>query len=462
MDPLPKIVRDRMQAAAKPEAHPDANLLAAFAENSLREAERSQVLEHLAGCADCRGVVAVSLPEFEMADVMPAVAMLAAPKAASFRFQPRMLLRWGALAACVIVGAVMIIHRQTGNNASSALVTSKQETATAELKAAQEQQSVTEKKSSDSEGDLFAKLEPGAKSEARREMQAAPSVRQRMLDKPITGRGEGLGTGIGPVAGVGSAGGIGAGAAGAVSTPTRGTNERDFYALSQVVAPPPPAPATVAQPAVESSKSANLGLFKAPAKSEVAADKALNIPVANETVTVEAGPAQVTTQSASVSESKLAKAKTKNDAGFRDKIQEETANIVTAQSNAKYLGDEKDVLRSGVRFPIARWTLSPKGELLRSLDLGESWHPVEVAPKVVFRALSVSGREVWAGGARGVLYHSADGGEHWLQIKPVADGHALSGDITGIEFTDVQHGKVTTENHETWITVDGGPNWQKK
>ncbi len=41
----------------KTNGHPDANLLAAFAEHALNGAERTNVLAHLADCARCRGVV---------------------------------------------------------------------------------------------------------------------------------------------------------------------------------------------------------------------------------------------------------------------------------------------------------------------------------------------------------------------------------------------------------------------
>ena len=63
MQNVPKIVRDRLQAAAPAVNHPDADLLTAFAERSLPEHERTVVLEHLARCGDCRDIVALALPE---------------------------------------------------------------------------------------------------------------------------------------------------------------------------------------------------------------------------------------------------------------------------------------------------------------------------------------------------------------------------------------------------------------
>src|ERR1700730_16072619 len=58
MTEVPKIVYDRLRAAFPERAHPDADLLAAFAEQALSATERDGVLQHLALCGDWRDVVA--------------------------------------------------------------------------------------------------------------------------------------------------------------------------------------------------------------------------------------------------------------------------------------------------------------------------------------------------------------------------------------------------------------------
>ena len=45
--------------------HPDADQIAAFVEHALPAHEREQMLDHLAGCRECRAIVALSLPEVE-------------------------------------------------------------------------------------------------------------------------------------------------------------------------------------------------------------------------------------------------------------------------------------------------------------------------------------------------------------------------------------------------------------
>ncbi len=55
--------------------HPDADQIAAFVERALPVHEREQLLDHLAGCQECRAIVALSLPEVEEpAKPSPAVA----------------------------------------------------------------------------------------------------------------------------------------------------------------------------------------------------------------------------------------------------------------------------------------------------------------------------------------------------------------------------------------------------
>ena len=65
MTEVPKIVYDRLRAA-RPQGdlpHPDAGLLAAFAERALSASERDGMLKHLALCEDCREVIAMALPD---------------------------------------------------------------------------------------------------------------------------------------------------------------------------------------------------------------------------------------------------------------------------------------------------------------------------------------------------------------------------------------------------------------
>src|ERR1700694_4729119 len=72
MTEVPKIVYDRLRATLPELAHPEADLLSAFAEQALSATERDGVLEHLALCAECRDVVALALPAADMAPLQTA------------------------------------------------------------------------------------------------------------------------------------------------------------------------------------------------------------------------------------------------------------------------------------------------------------------------------------------------------------------------------------------------------
>jgi Photosynthesis system II assembly factor YCF48 len=143
---------------------------------------------------------------------------------------------------------------------------------------------------------------------------------------------------------------------------------------------------------------------------------------------------------------------------------------------------------------IPRWSITANGGLQRSFDDGKTWLDVNVnsalpsgaskmavtvestpgpenrkkkveaqpSPSLVFRAVSAQGAEVWAGGSATMLYHSADNGAHWVRVLPFSSGAALTGDITSIEFSDPQHGRIITSAGEVWITADDGQSWRRQ
>src|SRR6516165_7871635 len=112
MTDLPNTVRQRLRAK-RSENHPDPNLLSAFVEQTLRDRERTAVLEHLALCGDCRDIVALAAPPVESSVAHDTgrgqrVSWFAWP-----------VLRWGALAVClVIVGSAVLLRYKLNQPAS--------------------------------------------------------------------------------------------------------------------------------------------------------------------------------------------------------------------------------------------------------------------------------------------------------------------------------------------------------
>ena len=106
--PNPNIIGARLRVAAMtpPSAHPDADLLTAFAEHCLNEPERAKILEHLAQCAVCRDVVYFAQPEDDAA-LKPVQAPVQTHWFAGRRLQ------WAALAASLSMIAAVAIFLRT-------------------------------------------------------------------------------------------------------------------------------------------------------------------------------------------------------------------------------------------------------------------------------------------------------------------------------------------------------------
>src|SRR5215831_12374912 len=100
MDALKKIVADRLRVQPTG-PHPDAEVLSAFAENALPAKERDVVLQHLSSCTDCRDIIFLA-----SATPTDTQQVIAVPK-----HYPRFALRWGTLAACVVIGAAVLLSR---------------------------------------------------------------------------------------------------------------------------------------------------------------------------------------------------------------------------------------------------------------------------------------------------------------------------------------------------------------
>jgi hypothetical protein len=150
---------------------------------------------------------------------------------------------------------------------------------------------------------------------------------------------------------------------------------------------------------------------------------------------------------------------------------------------------------AGNALPLTQapqWSITAVGGLQRSLDQGKTWQNVEInttpstgaasyatgtqsvnsnvnhqvlkktVTTVFFRTVTGNGTDVWAGGSNAALYHSMDGGSHWMQVMPSSNGVTLTGDVVGVEFADPQNGKIMTSTPELWTTSDGGQSWHKR
>jgi photosystem II stability/assembly factor-like uncharacterized protein len=112
----------------------------------------------------------------------------------------------------------------------------------------------------------------------------------------------------------------------------------------------------------------------------------------------------------------------------------------------------------------ALWSISASGNVQRSQDSGKSWEEVRVDDGVTFRAVHAIGKDVWAGGSGGVLYHSSDGGALWKRVYLSSGESPTTETIVSIASgsRDLEQIMVRTESGEQWITDDGGGHWQRE
>ena len=435
MEQLPKLVRERLQVNT-PSEHPDADLLTAYVEQSLTAGERLRIDDHLAACSECRQIVALAIPETALAGYGKAPAIWS-----HGHFLRWPVLRWGAVAACVVVvsGAVLL---HFGKNPKGL----------APYREVQRAQPVGNVASSPVVPQYEAKAIPPTSPSLRVDQTPVRSKRKAM-------------------AGVteGSGGGIGGGVFRAVPSPASKDeltanapamilhSEQVDAALAQKKALSPTssanAPATDKQGQAAGANVATSApsASASPATGAQAADRAAA--GLSEMVEVTAESPTMQTQAAEV-----AKQSGRDEKGL-------SKRVATSQSvvnfSPKPLPQVAANARNMVDLKAPRWTLSENGLPQRSFDSGKSWEEVQVDHKAGFRALSSVGMDVWVGGKNGLLYHTSDMGLHWTQITPTSSGATLSADIVRIEFADPEHGRLIAGDGQNWVTPDGGKTWER-
>jgi hypothetical protein len=400
MTEVSRIVRERLSSQVAGE-HPDANLLSAFAERALTEQERTQLLDHLSRCSECREVVALSaLPQVEEERLVTAAAAGRASAAGGRSWWRSPVVHWGALTAAALVVLIAVGERmrlREGHSASAPAVatgSSNEVAVKSKIQAPEVSPPVAEPKPSGKPAQ-----EPGVVRDAKT-LSAG-----RQAGAAGGGNGEGVGGVIG----------------GKVGT---------FGALSAAAEKPAPLAAPSPPPAMKAQASADASKIEGPPfekdrKIDQAQVKAVPVPSAatNQTVEVTAAAPGMKSEAAVLSQ-----------------------------------GRSATLAKRALRSP--RWSISDSGVVQRSLDGGRNWKEVVVTGGVTFRAVTTLGSDVWAGGSNGILYHSADGGERWSRVRVQANGRALGGDIVRIEFADAQNGVVTTSTGESWVTSDAGATWR--
>jgi hypothetical protein len=433
MEQLPNIVRERLQAGAGGD-HPDADLLTAFAEQALPDRERSLVLLHLSHCTDCRDVLALAVPPVTAASG----SLDTARPVRGFQWRA---LRWGAAVACVVIVGSAVLLRRDAFKAQSVKTAAVREEPLAEqyayppgeqdaatkLRAQRAMSSAMENANEKDMGRVGDKvLKRPAPLKLPAAVPAAPVAQATRRDqkKEVV---------------IGSMHGAGAGVLGAMAAKPA---EAWAGAPAQTVSDERKNPVPEARP-----ESRNVTDLTTLGKSS----EGIEVEAASTPVEAESGDKKDAPGKAKPASNAAMDAMGAPLVMTQDQVDHPAETVSQKMDRAK--------LR---RSPVSRWTISSDGRLQHSIDSGQTWQPVAVADKASFRALSANGPDVWAGGAAGLLYHSADSGASWTQVKPTFANATLTADIAAIEFTDLQHGKITTSAGEVWATEDAGQTWRKQ
>jgi hypothetical protein len=437
MSDAPKIVHDRLRAAAPGESHPDADVLSAFAEQALSGAEREGVMRHLARCGDCREVVALSLPPLEAVAQPQAPAGQTSPRRSSGRSLSWLAwpnLRWAALAASVVVvGSVLLLRpeKPTDSAAGTEKLAAQGNAASPMLDA----------KSDSGPSPAAAVPAPStvgrfAKSENRLRADKQPAER----DKSVRGltRTETGTIASGELADAQTRGSL------------AGKANKSLDSDRLAVQAPAAVPAT--------------------AKSEVAtanrASSSEQVEVSTAAVTLESATAEgklVARNDAPAPPIAKAKPPIKEEADLKaqlQKVQRERKSTLAYEVSDSALAGQKQLSRVAKDGAAPQWSLA-QGKLRRSLDTGKSWQPV-LQPQLPLLSFGALGNDVWAGGQSGTLFHSIDGGATWTMIQPATKAAALTGDIVSVDIRSAIEIVLSTNTGESWTTSNAGTTWEKK
>jgi len=393
--------------------HPDADLLTAFAEDTLLDGERSEILTHLAVCPDCRAVVhtaAAAEAEQESEALLEPVAASprlepvpqplvarAATAATPFESAPQRPPRraWFpvlALAASLLVmaGSSVLFYRALHRPASTQTATTVQ----------------------------VPRLQTAPPAAPAAQISAATVTPMRAVPKHAHAQPR-------PRA----------------AAPVLPTEEARIGA-----APPPPAPAAAP------SSSGSFGALSF--------QKAQNEPPAEQAQLHAQMEAEVRGNRAT-SDSAMAQAKAAPRAASPP-VASSTQSVQVEASNALTRSLETTQPVAGfIAAPNAtrpRFRISDEGRIERSVQ-ASVWMPVAIASGIRFRVISVAGSDVWAGGDHLRLFHSADNGVTWDEVHLPATADRTHA-IVHIRIDDAQHLTVEDDSGTSFSTTDAGVTWQ--
>ncbi len=456
MPELSNLIRQRLGAARVPATHPDADLVSAYAEGGLPPQERADLTRHLAVCAHCRELLALSMPEA----VAAAAAIPLKPRDRSWGAYVRM-----AASLAMVVVAVLLLVKET-HHAPAARIESAQ-TNTAQT------------------------VPPSAPPQSN---EAAPSVTVARVAPALAANNE----------------------ASAAKRPARTTPVRNSepqpesniaeirqsaqtvevanaavsqdYINNQVLAnqlfltdqaqqkpslrelPSAPSPAVARQQKnmfLAGGVTSGSGFVGIPAESGQQKVQSLSsVSIFHDSV--HHGLSITSTISRVSSELRLKRPQISSQnanayAMFRPGLERSADAQIASQAKSSENLKQSPAFTglamaapSRAQAPMFLWRIV-QGKLLKSSDMSNWLEGYPASEGIDFSVVRSTGPEVWAGGNNAAVVHSSDSGLKWQRVIL---GAAATGDITSIEINgNGQNIQVTSSSGQSWASQDGGKTW---
>jgi len=499
MPELPNLLRQRLAATetGETQAHPDADTLTAYMEQSLPPAESKTVIAHLAVCEPCREVVALS--QAVMAQPATQTVLTPAPVAGWRRLFTPVFGAAAAVAAMAVI-AVMVLQlpQKNPSQSSSRAASGARTNSPANVPASQPAQETQQAKAN--AGDQAAPVEskaaapaPTQQADARlssaesnlarsADLASAKNTEARLQNSSGTRAAKKAGAEI-SIASAPTA--LSAKATAALSkrdyvnTNFFDSSSSDRVALDSQGNNLPAAP----QPQLG---AANSGFSTANNKITMFADLPANAAGNSNVRLLTPSPApehpgctvckfvQSTAHTlgfhSPVRTPALRAGALGNSAlggpgmfsGAIEKNQPSEISAAPARADSDSFAASSS-LSAGAMAPSLRkaesaaptWKVAG-GKLMKSSGQSQWEDAYPVASSTMeFSIVNARGNDVWAGGSHASLIHSRDGGQTWETVKL---GDNATGTIVSI-IAGTMSVQVKTSDNQTWASADGGKTW---
>src|SRR5579859_243613 len=480
---LSNLLRQRLGAQTNAEnegagVHPDADILTAYSEQLLAAPERQQVVKHLAGCADCRQVLALS--QVELAEPATQPVLQPAPVSWWRRVLTPAFGVAGLVAAMVVIAFVLVQtpHKSGPQQAN---------TDSAGAPASRLQQDSEPKASAAAKPESTAKsaVQPSSSAQPGTTAHNAADAVDRLSSRSASGTSLAGVTGLkstlaaNRIASSPSSGAAAAAPPPALTADLRkqdfvnnaffATGNEDVVMGNQLPSAPQP---TKSEARFNTSAAGQIPSFSdIPAnplsgKSSIAIltpapplehfGSRLSKTVIKGATHIFRSPlsAPAISSNSVVSSAMLVTPK------FSDAQKTEESTVAAAPPSP----DSAGFKGSGAFSPASRslsssetsaatWKVAD-GKLLKS-HAQSGWEEASTPAAFTFTVVNAQGGQVWAGGSNAGLIHSYDGGNTWELVK-LGDG--ASGSIVSILFAG-NHVQVKTSDDQLWSSADGGKSW---